>query len=60
MAADKRILTAAGENNSLVAAVEGKSLQMLKMRSLGTAVGRIRSLGCIPNYWGLPVLRRSV
>ena len=40
MAADKRILTAAWENNSLAAAVEGKNLQLLKMRSLGPLLGK--------------------
>ena len=59
MAEDKRILTAAGESKSLAAAMEGKNLRLLKMRSLGTIVGEIRSLGCMPIYWGILVFMRS-
>ena len=61
MAEDKRILTAAGESKSLAAAGESKSLAAAgEGKNLLIAVDEkswdhcwgIRSLGCMPIYWG--------
>ena len=60
MAEDKRILTAAGESKSLAAAVEGQNLLIIENEKSWDHCLGIRSLGCMPNYWGLPVLKRSV
>ena len=53
MAEDKRILTAAGENNSLAVAGEGRNLLIAEDEtSLLTTAWRIKSLGYMPIYWG--------
>ena len=59
MAEDKRLLTAAGENTSLAAAVEGKNLVIVENEKSWDHCRGIRSLGCMPSYWGIPALRRS-
>ena len=52
MAGDKRILTAARESVSLTAAGDGKNLDCWGWDILVDYCWRIRSLGCIPIFWG--------